>query len=312
VGIQALIASASLTGQHLESYHVGFCLAPRLNACGRMGHANLAVKMLTDATPQEAAEIAAYLEEQNRARQAMEKTILSQALAQLEERNFSASDDRAVVLGSAEWHPGVIGIVAARLVDRLCRPAIVVSLANGVGQGSGRSVAGFHLANALAACGGHLISHGGHEMAAGLKCKPENFEQFRDAFCDYAKHNVAPEMMCPELKLEAAATLTELSESLVQDLARLGPFGHGNRKPLFCFRDVQVAAAPRLVGKTAEHLQLQIRQGNRRIKCIAFRQGAMAERLKPGTTIELAAEPTINDFNGSRTVELEVKDLRLM
>jgi single-stranded-DNA-specific exonuclease len=312
VGIKALIASAALTGQSLDSYHVGFCLAPRLNACGRMGHAALAVKMLTEATEAEAAEIAEYLEKQNRARQALERTMLAQALEQLETNGFSPDRDRAVVLGSDSWHAGVIGIVAARLVDRLCRPTVLVALSNGHGQGSARSIPGFHLANALSACGTHLIAHGGHEMAAGLKIQRENLDAFRTAFNDYARQNVTPAMMVPEIKLDAQALLNQMNQGLVSDLRRLGPFGHGNRKPLLCFRDVQVAAPPRLVGKNSEHLQLMIRQGEARLKCIAFRQAALADRLKTGTVIELAAEPTINEFHGNRTVELDVKDLRLV
>jgi single-stranded-DNA-specific exonuclease len=311
IGVQALIASAALTGQALDSYHVGFCLAPRLNACGRMGHAALAVKLLTEATAAEAAEIADYLETQNRSRQGLERTILEQALAQLQTLAFSAENDRAVVLASETWHPGVIGIVAARLVDRLCRPAIMIALSNGQGQGSGRSIAGFHLANALSACGSHLLAHGGHEMAAGLKIESQNVDAFRAAFSQYATQNVQLEMMQPEIKLEAAAELGEISEALVSDLHRLGPFGHGNRKPLLWFRDVQVSAPPRVVGKNSEHLQLIVRQGNARIKCIAFRQAALADRLTPGTPLELAAEPSVNEFNGRRSVELEVKELRL-
>jgi single-stranded-DNA-specific exonuclease len=310
-GIKALIASAALTGQNLDSFHVGFLLAPRLNACGRMGHAALAVRMLTDAPAAEAMEIAVYLEEQNRARQALERKILEDALHRLEESKFSSETHRAIVIGSDTWHAGVIGIVAARLVERFCVPTVLIALDAENGQGSARSINGFHLANALAACSDHLIAHGGHEMAAGLKVKRENLSAFQQAFGDYAMKNVNAEMMTPEIKLEAQAMVGQMTSALVSDLHRLGPFGHGNRKPLFCFRDVQVAAVPRVVGKTGEHLQLMIRQGNARVKCIAFRQAALAGRLTPGTSIELAAEPMINEFNGYRSVELEVKDLKI-
>ncbi|MGA2233383.1 MAG: single-stranded-DNA-specific exonuclease RecJ [Tepidisphaeraceae bacterium] len=311
IGIRALIASAALTGQTLDSYHVGFCLAPRLNACGRMGHARLAVKMLTEAGEAEANEIADYLETQNRARQGLERTIVQQAIAQLEARGFSTDKDRAIVLAGDDWHPGVIGIVAARLVDRYCCPVVLVAMAEHQGQGSARSIAGFHLAGALAACAQHLVAHGGHEMAAGLKVERGKFDAFREAFCSFAREHVAGEMMIPELKLEAAVGLGEMTEALVNDLHRLGPFGHGNRKPLLCFRDVRVAGSPRVVGKNGEHLQLMVMQGGARMKCIAFRQGTLANQLKPGTTVELAAEPAINEFNGRRSVELEIKELRI-
>jgi single-stranded-DNA-specific exonuclease len=310
-GIRALIESAALTGRQLDSYDIGFRLAPRLNACGRMGHASLAVKMLTEATDSEAMEIAAFLEEQNRARQAIERTILDEALAQIQERKTAFESERAVVLASERWHAGVIGIVAARLVERFCRPTVLISLADGHGQGSGRSVAGFHLADALSACAANLLSHGGHEMAAGLKIDPARFDAFRQDLLNYAALHVRPEMMRPQLKLEAAAALGQMSEALVADLQRLGPFGNGNRRPLWLFRDVQLASAPRVVGKTGQHLQLLVKQGNQRVKCIAFGHGKMAERLKAGEALELAAEPIINEFNGYRTVELDVKDLRI-
>lgn len=310
-GIRALIASAALTGRQLDSYHVGFCLAPRLNACGRMGHAQLAVKMLTEANEAEALETATYLEEQNRARQVMERAILDQALAQLDAAGSAAEQEHAVVLASDQWHAGVIGIVAARLVERFCRPTVLISLTDGQGQGSARSIPGFHLANALAACSAHLISHGGHEMAAGLKIKREEFDPFRAAFNDYARRHVDAAMMQPQLQLEAPARLGDMTEALVADLQRLGPFGNANRRPIWLFRDVQLALAPRVVGKTGQHLQLLVKQGDMRMKCIAFGLARVADKLTPGASLELAAEPMINQFNGRRSVELEVKDLRM-
>jgi single-stranded-DNA-specific exonuclease len=309
-GIQSLIRSAGLDGQKLDSYHVGFLLAPRLNACGRMGHARLAVEMLTTATPQKADEIAAYLEQQNRARQTIEKKILEEAIAQATELKFDAEDSRAIVLGATGWHPGVIGIVASRVMDRFSRPTIMVALNEETGQGSGRSVAGFHLARALEACHDHLEAHGGHEMAAGLKLKREKFQDFRAAFCEYASHNVQSEMLVPELKLDSLAELSNVTHALVNDLKRLGPFGHGNRKPLLCCRGVTLASPPRRVGKTGDHLQLFVRQGDHSMKCIAFGAGVLFDKLQPGMMIDLAVEPQINEFRGFANVELEVKDLQ--
>ncbi|HXE53641.1 MAG TPA: DHHA1 domain-containing protein, partial [Tepidisphaeraceae bacterium] len=197
VGIAALIASAGLTGQKLDSVHVGFLMAPRLNACGRMGHARLAVEMLTTSDVEKANQIATYLEQQNRARQALERKILEQALAQVTLGGWDADDKCAIVLGNENWHPGVIGIVASRLVDRFHRPTIMVALNNGHGQGSGRSIAGFHLARALEACSEHLDAFGGHEMAAGLKVQTARFEDFRNSFCEHAGKLVNPRMLTP-------------------------------------------------------------------------------------------------------------------
>jgi single-stranded-DNA-specific exonuclease len=316
-----------------------------------MGHAGEAVEMLTEADEPRAVQIATYLEQQNRERQAMERAIVEQAIQQVEQLRMDGDDCRAIVLGGQGWHPGVIGIVASRLVDRFCKPTLVIafngpadgssangspangspadsnsadgsaasdSLAGGkngnggVGQGSGRSIPGFHLARALEHCGEHLEAFGGHEMAAGLKVRPENFEAFRRCFCEYALKALAPEQLIPELKLDAEAELRQVTAALIGDLRRLGPFGHGNRRPLFCSKGLQIAAPPRRVGKTGNHLQLLVRQGQTNMKAIAFNFGTdeLIDRLKPGTTIDLAFEPTLNEFNGYVNVELEVKDLQ--
>ena len=308
-GIRALIASAGLTGQNLDSFDVGFRLAPRLNACGRMGHARLAVEMLTGADEAKAGEIATYLEGQNRQRQAMERKILEQAEAMIAADGLAADGACALVLGREEWHPGVIGIVASRLVDRYHRPAVMVALNNGHGQGSARSIAGFHLARALAACGEHLETHGGHEMAAGLRVATAKFADFRAAFCAHARGAIEPHQLVPELTLDCLAELRQVTQALVVDLKRLGPFGHGNRRPVLCCRGVTVAGPPRRCGKGGDHLQLTVRQGDTTIKCIAFGCAPLDAKLAPGTTVDLAVEATLNEFNGRTNVELEVKDI---
>jgi len=317
VGIQALIESAGLTGQKLDSYHVGFLLAPRLNACGRMGHAREAVEMLTSASHERALEIAIYLEQQNRARQVMERDIFEQASQQVIDQKLDGEECRGIVLAADGWHPGVIGIVASRIVERFCRPTIMVAFNdnNGhgkIGQGSGRSISGFHLALALEECHEHLEAYGGHEMAAGLKVKPEKFEAFRRCFCEYAAKNIAPEQLVPELKLDAEAELRQVTAALVGDLQRLGPFGHGNRKPIFYSRGLEVAAPPRRVGKTGSHLQLYLRQGQTSMKAIAFgfATDELVARLQTGVHIDLAFEPTLNEYKGFTSVELDVKDLQ--
>lgn len=309
-GLRALIESAALSGKNLDSYHVGFLLAPRLNACGRLGHAALAVEMLTTADEPRAREIAAYLESQNRQRQSVEKQILEQAMAQIEATG--CEEQRAIVLGAEGWHAGVIGIVASRIVDRLCRPTIMIALSNGQGQGSGRSVPGFHMARALETCGEHLLAYGGHEMAAGLKIQTDRLEDFRRAFCDVAQSAVTDEMLIPQLRLECVADLGQITAPLIDEMARLGPFGHGNPRPLLCLQNAAVAGAPRRCGKDGDHLQLMVRQGQRSIKCIAFRSGELLDRLSPGAALDLAVVPSLNEFNGRTSVELEIKDIQFL
>ncbi|MGE5607991.1 MAG: single-stranded-DNA-specific exonuclease RecJ [Bacillota bacterium] len=312
VGIKALIESAGLTGQKLDSYHVGFLLAPRLNACGRMGHARQAVEMLTSADEAKAREIAAYLELQNRSRQDMERRILDEAMGQVEKLGLDKDDCRGIVLAGEGWHAGVIGIVASRIVNRLNRPTVLVATNNGHGQGSGRSIPGFHLAKALQACREYLEGCGGHEMAAGLRLETPKFESFRDAFYSYASNAISPEMLLPVLHLDCVAELRQVTAGLVADLQRLGPFGTGNRKPLLCCESLEIVCEPRRVGRNGDHLQMLVRQGGTTMKCIGFHLGDLFDRVKRGVRVDLAAEPMISEFNGRQSVELEVKDVRFV
>jgi single-stranded-DNA-specific exonuclease len=310
-GLRALIASAGLVGQKIDSYHAGFLLAPRLNACGRMGHAAMAVELLTKADEGRAYEIAAYLETQNRERQTIERQIADEAIDQAVKFGYDQPDCRGMVLASDKWHPGVIGIVASRMVNKFNRPAVMIALNNGHGQGSGRSIPGFHLARALHACRDHLEACGGHEMAAGLRMDSTKLENFREAFCAHAQKMVTDEMLEEEIKLDCLAALSDLNEPVVTAMQRLGPFGTGNPKPtLFC-QSVQVAGPPRRVGKNANHVQLQIKQNNTFLRCIAFNRGDWCDQLQSGMTIDLAVQPSINEYNGYRNVELEIKDVRV-
>lgn len=310
-GVQALLESANLLNEKVDSYHVGFMLAPRLNACGRMGHAEEAVEMLTRATPERAREIATALEEQNRQRQLTERQILDQALEQITQLKLDADEHHAIVVGGEGWHAGVIGIVASRLVDRFGRPAIVISLDKGEGHGSGRSIAGFHLANALAAMGDLLASSGGHEMAAGLRLAAGKFDEFRTRFLQYTRKNLAPELLMPELRIETEAQLCQITRGLVEQFQKLGPFGQGNPEPILACTDVELVQDPYIVGRNGEHLQLRIRQGDTPMKCIAFKFGKLASQLRRGMHLDLAVRPMLNTYNGYTSVELDIKDLRV-
>jgi single-stranded-DNA-specific exonuclease len=310
-GIRALITGANLDGQTIDSFHVGFLLGPRLNACGRMGHARLAVEMLTEATPARATEIATYLEQQNRQRQETERAILDQAIAQADQMGMTGPGTHAIVLGHKGWHPGVIGIVASRLVDRFYKPTIMVALDDDEGHGSGRSIAGFHLAKALDACTHTLVRHGGHEMAAGLGLRAEKFEDFRTAFLDHARTALVADQLVPVLKIDSLAQLGDVTEALVHEMQRLGPFGQGNPRPVIACRGVTLTAAPKRVGKKGEHVQLFLRQDNRFMKAIAFNAASLCDQLKPGRPIDLAVEPQLNEWNGNVSVELQVKDISI-
>ncbi len=187
---------------------------------------------------------------------------------------------------------------------------MLVAVSNGHGAGSGRSIAGFHLADALAACGSLLETHGGHEMAAGLKLRGENLAPFTAAFTAYAAAHLTAEQLVPEVRLEVAAELAQLTPALVTDLGRVAPFGQGNRRPLVRCSGLTVAGPPKRIGKAANHLSLLVRQGAATARCIAFNGADWANDLRAGSVIDLAVEPKLNTFNGQTNVELEVKDLK--
>lgn len=309
-GLRALIESAGLTGRRISGYDVGFRLAPRINAAGRMGHARLAVELLTRADSERGREIALYLEEHNRSRQATERQITRQAVDMIERNRLAGDARRAIVLASEGWHAGVIGIVAARLVDRFQRPAIMISITGNEAQGSGRSIPQFDLNAALASCGEHLLSYGGHPMAAGIRIAPDHVEPFTEAFVQVANNRLTGEDMIPKLRLDAEVTFDELTLSTTEAIVSLGPFGVGNPKPRFASDWIELADEPRRVGQQGQHLQATFRHNGVCIRAIGFGLAARLEDLKQHRRCRVAFEPIINEFNGRRTVEMQVIDLQ--
>jgi single-stranded-DNA-specific exonuclease len=297
-----------LENQKIDSEKVGFWLAPRLNAAGRMGHAQLAVELLTRADEQRAKEILLYLEDQNRGRQSLERRIFKQACEKIDKHNLASDAHRAIVLASEQWHPGVIGIVASRVVERYNRPTILIALKEGEGQGSGRSIKHFALHQALADCAEHLISFGGHAMAAGLRIEEGRIEPFADAFVQRANQALTGKDLDPALHLDAEVSLSEMTEPVVRELHRLAPFGMGNPKPKFASAMLELDGEPRAVGKSGEHLQIQFTDGRTRRKAIAFRAREMLQPLIDHRRCRVAFEPVLNTYNGRTSVELSVID----
>lgn len=310
VGLRALMDSAGLNNGRVTGYDVGFKLAPRLNAAGRMGHARLAVELLTRADEQRASEIALYLEDHNKARQTTDRKIAAQAFDMIEERNLASDARRAIVLASEGWHPGVIGIVASRVVERYHRPTILIALSGGEGQGSGRSIAGFDLASALESCGDDLIAYGGHKMAAGLRIAEDRVDDFTEAFVDAANNALTARDLIPKLKLDADVAFGELTMTTAEQIVSLGPFGVGNPKPRLATGWVELAAEPRCVGRNATHLSAVFAQDGVRLRGIGFGLHEALEDLKQHRRCRVAFEPIINEFNGRRSVELNILDLQ--
>ena len=309
-GLKALIESADLTGKGLDSYHIGFRLAPTLNAAGRIGHARLAVELLTSTNHAHATQVADYLKSQNAQRQRFERKIYNHACQLIAEQNLDKPERKTIVLADSSWHSGVIGIVASRIVDKFFRPAIMINSGSTPAQGSARSVPGFDILAAIAACSKHLVTFGGHKMAAGVTVLPENIQKFADDLENYAQHHLLDEQCVSKLHIDALASLSEFNYESVTEMQTLGPFGQGNPEPLFATKGVRLCSPPRRVGTNADHLQLAVTDHTNSIRCIGFRMGSLEKKLLERDCFDIAYHAAIDSFNGNRSVQLVIEDIR--
>jgi len=312
-GIQALIETAGLTGRGLDSYHIGFRLAPMLNAAGRMGHARLAVELLTTDSPVRATQIAEYLKDQNSRRQQCERKIFKQACEMIAEQGLDYPDRRSFVLASQDWHTGVIGIVATRIVEKFYRPTIMINTGgvdSSISQGSARSIPGFDMLAAISACSRHLLSFGGHKMAAGITIETEKIDRFTAEFEAYAQQHLSESDCEAKLHIDAAAPLNGFRKETVSELQMLEPFGQGNPRPIFATKGVRLAAPPRKVGSGGEHLQLTITDNTTAVRCIGFRFGKLEKKLLDHEFFHVAYQPQLNTYNGAGSVEFVLADVQ--
>ena len=312
LGIKALLESSNLaTKKTIDAHHVGFVLAPRLNAAGRMGHAREAVELLTTDDPAVAKKIATELGVENNRRREVEQTITAQAVELIEEQSLDILNNRAIVLASEKWHGGVIGIVASRIVSRFNRPAVIMDIGqDGTTQGSARSVPGFHMAEALAACSEHLVSHGGHAMAGGLRIETSAIEAFTSQFVEYANQQLQDHTFRPSIDVEAEATIADFTMKTIQFLEKLAPFGSQNPKPLFVLRGCKLAGRPRRMGARGDTIDVKLKQGQNMLRGVGFRMAELPDYLADVSTVDVVVRPYINEFRGRRTVELELHDVR--
>jgi single-stranded-DNA-specific exonuclease len=295
----------------LASEDVAFTLAPRLNAAGRLGQAQLAIELLTTDSPSRAEALAEYIHELNNSRASLERSVYLAANKQAQEL-CDPENDAALVLADRGWHPGVIGIVAGRLAEKFHRPVVLVALDQlGVkpGVGSARSIPGFRLHEALAACSHHLLGHGGHAAAAGLQIEEGNIEAFREAFCEYASGELNAGDLTAELRIDAEAAFSMLTPQTVQQIEQLAPFGHGNSRPLFCATGVKLAEPPKRIGGGGRHVSMKLVQHGVKMRAVAFGQGDWADELTDlDAPLAVAFQPVINHFRGRMSVELHLAD----
>ncbi|MGI8430704.1 MAG: single-stranded-DNA-specific exonuclease RecJ [Chthoniobacterales bacterium] len=286
------------------SEHIGFRLGPRLNAAGRLTTAESALRLLLSSDAAESATLAAELDVQNRERQTLERDIVRAAEALLRARESDAG--AAIVLGEPGWHPGVLGIVASRLARKFHRPTFVIGFdADGVGKGSGRSIPGFSLVAALNRCGHLLEKFGGHEMAAGLTLRQENFPAFAAAFSAICAELLGPEELEPRLHLDHELTLAEVNWDLLQWHELLQPFGNGNPQPLFFARHVEPVVAPQVLKE--RHLSLRLRQDGTVRRAIFF---GGAENPLPAPPWDVAFRISADEYQGEKRLQMQVEAIR--
>lgn len=312
VGVRAL---KEVSGEaEVSSSYIGFRLGPRINAGGRLAEAQKAVELLTTTDLTRARELAADLDQENRARQGIEEKILSQAAAIVESWSDLA-ERRSIVLASDEWHPGVIGIVASRLVERFHRPTFLIAIDGVKGKGSGRSPKVFHLYEGLKACAEFLDGYGGHRQAAGLAIHASRVEEFAAHFEATTRVRLRAEDLIPETEVDMELDLVELNGETMAEIRRLEPYGQGNPEPILLARRTQVMSA-RIVGGNPllgkpGHLKLLLRssRGGKPIDAIGF--GMADAPVVQGESIDLLYTPEINMWNGNASLQLRLKDLQI-
>jgi single-stranded-DNA-specific exonuclease len=313
-GIIALKQIAALDKKpYLASDDIGFAIGPRLNAAGRLGQANLAVELLSTDSAERAVELANFIEELNLERQSVERSVLLAARKQA--KKFDPHNSPALVLADHGWHAGVIGIVAGKLAEQYHRPVVLISqdkLGVKHAMGSGRSVPGFDLHRAFIDCDEHLVTHGGHAAAAGLRIEDRSIAAFRQKFCEVAAQQLAAAEQKPQIDIDAEAPFAVLTRQIVEGIDRLAPFGCGNRRPMMCASDVRIAAEPRVIGATGRHLSLELEQHGIRLRAVAFGGGDWLDDFKrvKGAPISIAFHPVINQFRGRVSVEMHLADWR--
>lgn len=303
-GVLALKQVARVSPGEMGVGAVAFQLGPRINAAGRMDAGLKVVEMLTTESSEVALRIAQELDEHNRERQAMEARVLEQALSQVES-DPTLRERYSIVVGREGWHPGVLGIVASRILDRFHRPTVVVGFHQGEGKGSARSIRGFHMVEGLRRCADFLEKFGGHEYAGGLSIKQENFGSFRDRFEEMARACLAPDDLIPVLEVDAELDFSEIGLSRVREMQGLQPFGVGNPEPLFMTKAVEVSERKNFSGGA----RFKLRQGSRTVGAVAFGLGESFPDL-PGTKIDVVYRLSENEWNGTFAVELRIADAR--
>jgi len=304
VGLKALKEICGIENQVIDSNKASFNLIPRINAAGRIGSPREAVELLMTDDFATATELARTLDAYNRKRQSMERAVLNEILEEIS-NSMDPSKMRSLVFASNNWHPGIIGIVASRLVDRFCRPAILISLKNGVGKGSGRSITDFNIYQGLKKCDSLLLSYGGHQYAAGISIKEEDIGQFARLLDEAVEANIHLDAMVSQTLVDAQCLLSDLNHDLLAQIGMLAPFGSRNPEPVLCARNVNITGS-NIVGNN--HLRMRINGDGVSCNSIWFSRGNFIHSVQR-TTSDIVFTPQINNWNGMSEIQLKMRDI---
>ena len=302
IGLKTLLDTVGY--KKIDSITISFGVAPRINACGRMGFQNEALDLFLTKSEKEAKEISDRLNEYNRERQDTEKKIFSEALQKIEK---SEKDKPCIILGSENWHHGVIGIVASKVTDMYFKPSILICFEDGIGKGSGRSVPGFDLHEALSKCDKYVEKFGGHSMAIGITVTQDNFNKFKEEFEEYTKNSDIDKIV-PIIYIDQEVTLKDINLKAAKELQLLEPFGEGNKMPLFLYKNLRIDSIRAL--SEGKHLKLTLKDDNYIIDAIGFNMGALADEYLIGDKIDVVGTLEINSFNNDEKIQINLKDVR--
>ncbi|PID26828.1 MAG: single-stranded-DNA-specific exonuclease RecJ [Candidatus Cloacimonadota bacterium] len=310
IGLRALLKRLNLDRKVLTVDNIIFGMAPRLNAAGRMGDAKRAVRLLTSTSHTAATELVKILEIENNRRKEFDTYTLKQAIKQNEDKSqYNPDKDKAVVVSHDEWHVGVIGIVASRLLEKYHRPSVVISVENGIGKGSCRSINSVNIYNVLKQCKDLLIQFGGHEYAAGLLIKQEDIPEFKRRFNESVKNSIDEDSLTPFIKLDMEISFFDIDNELVEYLEKFKPFGAENKQPLFISYGVEIVDRPRIVG--TNHLKLKLKQNGIIIDAIGFNLANKIKFIDEGTLVNICYSIEKNTWNGKTYTQLKIKDIKV-
>ena len=302
MGLRSLLVSSGY--KNLDSTTISFGVAPRINACGRMGHADEALKLFLSKDIYEVNELTKKLNDYNKMRQEKEKSIYEDAVNQIEKNKLY--ENCAIVVGGDNWHHGVIGIVSSKITDLYFKPSILLCYDDDLAKGSGRSIPGFDLHDALMKCQDTIEKFGGHSMAIGITIKKDNFDKFTKELENIAKDSKIDEII-PIINVDAKINLNEVSRETVESLKQLEPFGEGNKTPIFALKNLKVDSIRSL--SEGKHIKMTLKDGNSLVNAIGFNLGYLADEYRIGDKIDVVGTLEINSFNGVDSLQINIKDV---